>query len=568
MKVVATIRNAVILTCGFIGLCGWFVVHTSDARSLDKPIGNVDTATAAKWREDLRYFAAEMPKRHKNLFHLMTRDQFETAVRNLDERIPRLTQNQIIVELQRIVAMIRDGHTRIQDFPFGPKIGFRSYPIYLYQYKDGLFVQAADPAYKDAVGARVIKIGNAATEQAWAKITDLVCRDGDNEMSIKAIAPVLVVTPEILQAVGIVDDPENASFTFERNGRQQTIVLKPAADRPLANHGPTWRKPANWTDARDAATAPTPLWEKDQQNFFWFEYLSQSRTVYVQYNAVADKPNETVAAFANRLFDFVNANSVDRLVLDVRLNGGGNNFLNRPLLRGIIRTTKIDQPGKLFVILGRQTFSAAQDFVDELENYTNVIFVGEPTGESPNQFGDPASVVLPNSGLTIRASTLWWQFTDPRDTRKWTGPKIAAELTSADYRNNVDPAMNAILNYVPKKGLIEQLREAFDANNSARAIDAYRAFKADPENVYVETEALINRLGYALMAKKKFAQAIEALKLNVESYPLSANVYDSLGEAYMMNGEKELAISSYKKSLELNPANQGAIEALTRLRAP
>ena len=547
-----------------VALCGQFATYCMAQNVKAEKI--VDATAAQKWREDLRYLERELPKRHKDLFHAMTREQFEAAVKKLDERIPNLSQEQIIVELERIVAMIRDGHTRIQDFPFGPKVGFRSYPIYLYQYKDGLFVQAADDAYKDAVGARVIKIGKQSTQEAIDAISPLVCRDGDNEMSIKAIAPLFLVTPEILHALDIVDDPENAPFVVERDGKQKTIYLKPSTDRLIANHGPTWRKPANWIDARDSATAPTPLWLKDPQNFFWFEYLTDSRTVYMQYNAVSDKPNETVADFSKRLFDFVESHEVDRLVLDVRLNGGGNNFLNRSLLRGVIQTTKIDQPGKLFVIIGRQTFSAAQDFVDELEKFTNVIFVGEPTGETPNQFGDPASVVLPNSGITVRASTLWWQFADPRDTRKWTGPQIAAELTSADYRNNIDPALDAILKYVPKKDLMEQLKEALDANHTALALERYRAFKSDPVNTYVDTEAVLNRLGYELMGKNKLAEAIEVFKLNVESYPLSANVYDSLGEAYMVKGEKELAIKNYEKSLALNPANAGAVDALKKLR--
>ncbi|HYX27840.1 MAG TPA: tetratricopeptide repeat protein [Pyrinomonadaceae bacterium] len=566
MKMDAKLHKALLLVCALGVLCGSSFIDKSAAQTAKQSDRIVDMATAQNWREDLRYFASEMPKRHKNLFHVMTREEFELAVRRLDEQIPRLTQEQIVVELQRIVAMIRDGHTRIQDFPFGPKIGFHSYPVYLYQYKDGLFVQAAGPAYKDAVGARVIKIGKDSAQQAIDAVSPLVCRDGDNDMSIEAIAPSFLVTPEILHALGIVDDPENAAFVVERNGRQQTVNLKPSADQLIANHGPTWRKPANWIDARDGARAPTPLWLKYPQDFFWFEYLTELRTVYFQYNIIANKENETVAEFAKRLFDFLDTHPVDRFVIDLRLNGGGNNFLNRPLLLGIIRTTKIDQPGKLFAIIGRQTFSAAQDFVDELENYTNVTFVGEPTGESPNQFGDPASVVLPNSGITVRASTLWWQFVDPRDTRKWTGPKIAAELTSEDYRNNIDPAMDAILKYVPKKELVVQMREALDANQTAQAIAAYRAFKSNPQNQYVETEASLNRLGYELMARKKYSQAIEILKLNVESYPQSANVYDSLGEAYMMNGEKELAIKNYEKSLSLNPVNEGAAAALKKLR--
>src|SRR6185369_6197068 len=53
------------------------------------------TPDAAQWREDLRVMAREMPRRHKNLFHTMTRERFEAAVRNLDERIPSLSRHQV-----------------------------------------------------------------------------------------------------------------------------------------------------------------------------------------------------------------------------------------------------------------------------------------------------------------------------------------------------------------------------------------------------------------------------------------------------------------------------------------
>ena len=64
---------------------------------------------AVRWREDLRFMAIEMPRLHRDLFHQMTRERFDSAVERLDERIPGLARNQIIVELERIVAMVGDG---------------------------------------------------------------------------------------------------------------------------------------------------------------------------------------------------------------------------------------------------------------------------------------------------------------------------------------------------------------------------------------------------------------------------------------------------------------------------
>lgn len=99
----------------------------------------------------------------------------------------------------------------------------------------------------------------------------------------------------------------------------------------------------------------------------------------------------------------------------------------------------------------------------------------------------------------MRTSTLWWQDLDPRDERAWTAPSIAVELTSTDYRNNVDPAMDAILNYVPERPPADTLLEALKNNDLALAIKRYREFKANPAHVYVNTEAQLNRLGYELL---------------------------------------------------------------------
>jgi Flp pilus assembly protein TadD len=75
----------------------------------------------------------------------------------------------------------------------------------------------------------------------------------------------------------------------------------------------------------------------------------------------------------------------------------------------------------------------------------------------------------------------------------------------------------------------------------------------------------LNELGYALLRQKKIDEAIDIFRLNVDSFPQSANGYDSLAEAFMIRGDRDAAIVNYKKSLELDPRNSNAVENLKKL---
>ena len=171
-----------------------------------------------------------------------------------------------------------------------------------------------------------------------------------------------------------------------------------------------------WNDAGDTELLRRPLYRRLEGNYA-YEYSPDHRIMYVRFASVEDAGDENIADFFARVFAFVDTADVERFVLDIRDIQGGNNYLIEPVVQGLIKSEKINVPGKLFVIIGRNTFSAGMCLAVEIEKNTPAVFVGEPTGGRPNHFGSPEDIVLPESGITVRCSGLYLQNSDPRDQR-------------------------------------------------------------------------------------------------------------------------------------------------------
>jgi Flp pilus assembly protein TadD len=122
--------------------------------------------------------------------------------------------------------------------------------------------------------------------------------------------------------------------------------------------------------------------------------------------------------------------------------------------------------------------------------------------------------------------------------------------------------------YDPRKSIAETLSATITSGGIDQAVKQYHDLKAVTPTTYDFDESELNGLGYQLIRAKNFKDAIRIFQLNVEAYPHSSNVYDSLGEAYMDDGDKTQAIANYQKSLQLNPKNRGAVAMLKKLNTP
>jgi dienelactone hydrolase len=117
----------------------------------------------------------------------------------------------------------------------------------------------------------------------------------------------------------------------------------------------------------------------------------------------------------------------------------------------------------------------------------------------------------------------------------------------------------------PVNSITSPLRRTIRERGVGAAVAQYRELRKNQPNRYDFAEPELNALGYELMFTGRVREAVEIFKLNVEMYPQGFNTYDSLAEAYLAAGERELAIKNYKRSLELNPENANATAALKRI---
>ncbi|MEO8033011.1 MAG: hypothetical protein ABI837_01155 [Acidobacteriota bacterium] len=463
-----------------------------------------------RWRADLRYLAREMEARHKNLYHSISRADFAAAVETLDRTIPSLQRHQIIVEMMRLAARVGDGHTNISPTR-DAKIGFHTLPVRMYFFDDGLFIRAAARDQAGLAGTRITKIGGVPIDEAYRRVRELIGRD--NEMGARHFAPMFLAMPEILHALELSDSIESAELTVvDKMGERQVRLPAHGLFEPMpADTDTSWEIPEGWIDARQVDGSTTALWLENPREIFRMKMLPSASTLYVQLNKVGDAPAETLLAFAERLRSTFLSSGARRLVLDLRLNRGGNGGLLKPLLKAIIRTEAFEERGRFFVLIGRSTFSAAQFLVDDLQTYSNPVFIGEPTGSKPVSYGDSRKIVLPDSGITVRASIYYWQRNPWEEAVEWIPPDVAAPLRFEDYRHNVDPALEAALHFQPEDPLRRVIAAAMLAGGRENAMKTLHAWDAEVRHRYVDHDKELILAGYELVQANRSDLALDAV---------------------------------------------------------
>ena len=382
------------------------------------------------WRADVDELLTARERLHPDPWHGMDRATWVAAADAVKAQIPSLTDDQALVDLVRLAAMPgwtgREGHTGI--FPFIPGSGTHEFPILLWQFSDGLVITAARAPYGDLVGSRIEAIGGRPIADVLGLVQPLSPRD--NPSNLLAYGPLYLRVSELLVGLGVVATATAATFTVvDRSGARRDVEIEPIdAEDDVAWHGGVPLQ----LPAGDA------LWLRDTPEALWWRYLDASRTLFVQYNEV----RSGIDGVADEILARAREGDVDRVVVDLRRNGGGDNNTYRHLL-GVLQDPAIDRPGRLTVLIGRLTFSAAANFATELERTTGARFVGEAMGGSPNLYGDARRVDLPYGSQAVFIATRYHVKSTPDDPRITIEPDTPIPYSSADWLAGKDPILEA-----------------------------------------------------------------------------------------------------------------------------
>jgi hypothetical protein len=512
--------------------------------------------TAAKWREDLRFMAAEMERRHANLYHHVSREQFRQAVDQLDARIPELQRNQIVVEMMRLAALVGDGHTRVEprkDAAFR----FRSLPLRLYLFDDGLFVRAAAPEHGNLLGARIDAIGGVPVAEAMRRAGELA--SGENQIGPKLYIPIYLGMPDVLQALQLSDSREAAELTVTRDGRTWTtrvVAGEVAALWPADTDG-SFITPDGWLDAR--STPQEPLWLADPLDYLKLVELPEHQAIYARVTWVTDAEDEPLDRFAERIFERARALNPRAMIFDVRLSQGGNGSLRQRLVNRLIRIE--DEDTRLFVLTGRGSFSATQFILSDLDRLSEAVFIGEPASSSPSGYGDAYRSVMPNSGITVRSSIKYWQ--DGQDFRPWTPVDHAAPFTFGAYQAGRDPALETALGYSAPPSVSERILAAATTGGDPRPLAS--AWLADPINAYADGEQTFVNATLALASADETDAALSLAEWTTERFPRSIDAASVLASLLEGAGRTEEAIAAGVATLRLDPNHRFARSLLERL---
>ena len=409
-----------------------------------------------QWHQDLAFLARELPKRHANAFHFISRERFEAEIDQLNAKLDRLNSDEIYVGMDRIVNLIGDGHTYI-----GVPADDAKFPIDLQRFGEDYRVIATTSQYEKALGTRLTKIQDAPVAGAREAVLTLTPSDETQVLRDSRITGFLTLGI-VLHGMGIIPDRNLAPYVFaEDDGQEFAINMDSIALGESSK--------LSWV----SVPKDPPVFRQRPDDNFWCTYLSDFRTVYCGFRGYKDLGKQSKALFA-----LIKQQQPEKVVIDMRLNGGGDYKVGlKYLVHPLCKLPDTNREGHLFVLIGPNTFSAAMSNSGHFRYQTNAILVGQQIGEKPNSYQEAREMKLPNSHWTVRYSVKFYQFVETAENVIRPDHEIIPSWE--DYRSGRDPVLQWVLTYKAGSGTNRDMNAPHESRDSCKSLSHRAAVGTD-----------------------------------------------------------------------------------------
>ena len=434
--------HILLATTLFINTFSPFIVSAKNLSDVVISESNVNKDIVEARKDDLNFLITTLENKHPNMYNKNDKAVFEKKIKQVESNLDKMNDFEFGINLCEILSLIGDSHTKPA---IGNLLGEDAHflPLNFAIVDEGLLISAAPNENKQVLGGILTSINGYSMEEIKQKLMPFLIFDNQVYLDKEFVNSFYIY--EILEYYNILNSPENISLGIKIGDKEENIKLNAVNSKTMKSMGLV------------KLERPIPETERDKSKIYFFKPLD-SNTLYIQYNSCREDENLPMETFAKQVEDALNEKGYDRVILDLRYNGGGSDGVLIPLMNTLEEKYRKGEI-QLYTLIGSNTFSSALINSVMLKDIGSIM-VGTPTGGSVDHFGEVDVFELPNSKIKVQYSSKFFDLSTllksakPYDVESFK-PDILVNQTREDYLVGKDTAVEYILNDTKNKPTIK-----------------------------------------------------------------------------------------------------------------
>lgn len=385
---------------------------------------------AAKMKEEVKYMCENLEKKHINLYHSISKEEFQEKEDELINELPSIeNESEYYFALSELIASLKDAHTRVCNNNLVGK-NSRCYGFNVGKFENSWLLTGIGENDQDKLSYEVKSINNVNIDEIYNRALEICPHENSYVLANKFSS--YIKSAELLKKINVIDSISEEDLTItlvDSNGNDVDIKV-PTVD---------------YDDISELVSLKSKAEPKEtdyiEDKYYWKEKLSDD-VYYIQYNKCAEDTNLKMKKFTNQISNDIKDNEFKKVIIDLRYNGGGNSAIIQPLYDEL-KKLKDNKKFKVYILIGNKTFSSALLNAYDGKNELDAVLVGEPTGGNLNAYGEVKSFDLPYSGFSIDYSTKYFELVKGYD-KDALYPDIESSMKLKDYINGVDSVVQTV----------------------------------------------------------------------------------------------------------------------------